>query len=134
LPSGRRHYVVTLADAIAAHERALRTGGLGGIGNLSYVLSAIERPYIGYYRPIASKAAALLQSVATNHGFNDGNKRTSLILLNLLLDKSGYRLEPVDRQENLNLEIEKFIADCVVKDHWSVERIAEWLKMRIRRV
>lgn len=132
MPSGK-HYVVTLADAIAAHERALLTGGRAGIGNLNALLSAIGRPYTGYYRPIASKAAALLQSVATNHGFIDGNKRTSLILLNLLLDRSGYRLEPVDEREDLNRALEDFIADCVVGGHWPVEQIAEWLKVRIRR-
>jgi prophage maintenance system killer protein len=71
--------------------------------------------------------------VARNHGFNYGNKRTSLILLNLLLDRSGYRLEPVDDREDINRAAVDFIADCVVRDHLPVEQIAEWLKARIRR-
>lgn len=85
MPRGRRrrHYRVTLADAIAAQERALRSGGLSGLRDLHSLRSAIERPYSGYYRPIAGKAAALMQSVATNHAFIDGNKRTSMAISGL---------------------------------------------------
>ena len=54
--------------------------------------SAIARPYSGYYCPIHRKAAALTQSMVGNHGFADGNKRTTVILLNLLLERSGCRL------------------------------------------
>jgi death-on-curing protein len=99
LPSGKRHYRITLGDVLSAHARALLTGGRPGIHDLDALLSAIGRPYTGYYRPIARKAAALMQSIATNHSFNDGNKRTSIILLNLLLDRSGYRLEGIDAAE-----------------------------------
>ena len=56
---------------------------------VSLIESAITRPYTGYYRPIAQKAAALLQSLATNHGFVDGNKRTAVFAMNLLLGESG---------------------------------------------
>jgi hypothetical protein len=62
-----------------------------------------------------------MQSIATNHAFVDGNKRTSIILVNLMLDRSGYRLEPADDQEDLNRAIEDFVVECVVegraKDH-----------------
>jgi death-on-curing protein len=113
LPRGRRHYRITLADAIAAHERALSTGGLSGLGDLNSLQSAIARPYSGYYRPIARKAAALMQSVATNHPFADGNKRTSILLVDLLLSRSSYRLEPLPG-EDINRLVEDFVVDCVV--------------------
>ncbi|MFN7597855.1 MAG: Fic family protein [Cereibacter sp.] len=48
--------------------------------------SAISRPYSGYHRSIARKSAALLHSVATNHGFVDGNKRTAWFLAMILID------------------------------------------------
>jgi death on curing protein len=75
---------------LRAHEEALTYGGLGGILSLDYLEAAIGRPCIGYYRPIAKKAAALVESMLRNHGFVDGNKRTTLLLLLLLLDRSGY--------------------------------------------
>lgn len=97
------------------------------------LLSAIGRPYTGYYRSIARKAAALLQSIATNHAFNDGNKRTSIILVDLLLDRSGYRLEAMDAFEDLEQAIEDFVVESVVKAKCSVDTIAEWFVARIRK-
>jgi death-on-curing protein len=70
-----------LGDALQAHDRAITDyGGLRGIPNLSMIESALARPYSGYHRLIASKAAALVESFAKNHGFADGNKRTTVIL------------------------------------------------------
>ena len=92
---------MTLADAIAAHDEALRYGGRDGIGSLHLIESALGRPYSGYHRSIAHKSAALLHSMVGNHGFVDANKRTAWLLTELLIDRSGYRLdipddEPVD--------------------------------------
>lgn len=81
-----------MGDALEAHNTAIKYGGLPGILNLSLVESAISRPYNGYCRPIRKKTAALIESVCRNHGFADGNKRTCLLLLVLLLDRSGYGL------------------------------------------
>ena len=131
MPSGRRHYRISLADALSAHDRALLTGGRPGIHDFDALLSAIGRPYTGYYRSIASKAAALLQSIATNHAFNDGNKRTSIILLDLLLDRSGYRLDPIDRAEDIETSLEDFVVERVVQSRASADAIAEWLRPRI---
>lgn len=122
---------MTLADALSAHERALQTGGAAGVQNLDSLLSAIGRPYTGYYRSIARKAAALLQSIATNHAFNDGNKRTSIILMHLLLDQSGYSLEPMDRHEDLQQTLEDFVVEAVVTEKISVDAITEWLAPRV---
>lgn len=83
---------MTLADALTAHDEALRYGGRDGIISMHLIESALARPYSGYHRSIASKAAALLHSVATNHGFVDGNKRTAWLLVEILLERSGYCL------------------------------------------
>lgn len=42
---------------------------------------------------MARKAAALLQSMVGNHGFVDANKRTAWLLVELLINRSGYELE-----------------------------------------
>jgi death-on-curing protein len=86
-----------MSDALSAHARALEQGGgLAGVANLGLIESAIKRPYSGYYRDISSRAAAFVQSMSGNHDFNDGNKRTTVILTHLLLDKSGYELRPLN--------------------------------------
>jgi len=137
-PIARKHYRLTLADALLAHEVALRRGGLPGTLNLDVVLSAIGRPYTGYYPKIWQKAGAVAQSVAGNHGFVDGNKRTALLLILLLLDLSGYWLEPIDN-ENIQAAVSDLlvqIADHQVDaDHQvEIDGITEWFRLRTVRV
>jgi death on curing protein len=103
---------VTLAEALRAHERALTFGGLAGIRDRGSIESAIARPYSGYYRSIEKKAAALVQSLAQNHGFVDGNKRTAVLMLFILLVRSGYTLRFRD-DATLNHEIEEMILSVV---------------------
>jgi death-on-curing protein len=82
---------------------------------------------------MARKAAALLQSIATNHAFNDGNKRTSILLTALLLDRSGYQLQSIDPSEDLEFALEEFVVEVVVNGRASADVIAAWLKPRIVR-
>ncbi len=67
--------------------------------------------------------------MATNHGFNDGNKRTTLILLNLLVSRSGYRFSLRTRQQ-LNEELEWLVL-AAVGHHLTVDEMAAWLRRRI---
>ena len=133
MPNGRpHHYRLTLDDALDAHERALRYGGRPGVINRGLIESAIVRPYSGYYRAIRFKAAALVESMAGNHGFVDGNKRTTLILLNLLLERSGYRLTPSEGDGSIQKEVEDMILDVVGKQ-LSFDDLTEWFRKRITR-
>lgn len=43
------HYRLTLADALTAHDEALKFGGRDGIGSLHLIQSALSRPYSGYH-------------------------------------------------------------------------------------
>lgn len=91
---------------ILAHDFALAYGGLQGIRDPGAIEAAVARPYCGYYRSIAKKAAALVQSLASNHGFIDGNKRTALLMMNLLLLRSGYQLRG-DNERQVNADAEE---------------------------
>ena len=58
-----------------------------GFHNEGLVKSALARPnhtVMGNdaYTDVFSKAAALLDAIARNHGFRDGNKRTAMVRLN----------------------------------------------------
>lgn len=72
-----------------------------------------------------------MHSVARNHGFADGNKRTCLLLLGLLLDRSGYRLER-DGSAETNEAVEEMIV-AVAEGEMNFEDIEAWMKLRIRR-
>ena len=102
-----KHYRVTLADVLAAHDEALSYGGRPGVLSMPGVESAIGRPYSGYHRPIARKAAALLESLTQNHGFVDGNKRTALLVTLLMIERSGYHigLSPEERIDDIVVSI-----------------------------
>lgn len=130
MPGGRCHYRLTLADALAAHETALTYGGVPGIISLALVQSAIERPYSGYYRSMPAKAAALIESTARNHGFTDGNKRTCLLLLGVLLDRSGYQFVPGRAADGDALEA---MVVAVADGRMAYAAILAWIKPRIRR-
>jgi death-on-curing protein len=121
-----------LADALSAHDRALRFGGIKGVPNPALVQSAIQRPYNGHYRTIERKAAALIQSVAGNHGFADGNKRTALILMHTLLTRSGYRLSPAQDAEQIQDAAEAMVLGAVLHT-MTFDEIVVWFKRRIRK-
>lgn len=92
------------------------------------VESAIARPYLGYNRSIYSKAGALTQSLANNHGFVDGNKRTTLLVVDLFLQRSGYALDapPIES------EIDQMIL-AVANHRMQLEQLTEWFRARIVR-
>jgi death on curing protein len=114
---------------LAAHDFALTFGGLQGIRDLGAIEAAIARPYCGYYRSIAKKAAALIQSLASNRGFIDGNKRTALLMMNLLLLRSGYVLRG-ESERQINTDVETMIL-ALVQHHMSFDEVVAWLEQRI---
>src|ERR1700722_17715398 len=124
----RRHYRVKIEDVLLAHEGALLYGGMTGIRDIGLIESAIGRPFSGYYRSIAEKAAALVHSLALNHGFIDGNKRTAVLVLALFLERSGYELR-TSSESSLNTEIENMILGVV--DHsLGIAELVQWMKER----
>lgn len=121
-----RHYRLTLEDALAAHEKALSFGGARGVIDLGLVESAIARPYSGYYRAMHRKAAALVQSMVGNHGFADGNKRTTVILLTLLLEQNGCRL----RTSGESGAVRDMILG-VARSELSFDDLVRWFEKRV---
>ena len=106
--------------------------GREGIADLGSIKSAIARPYHGYNRPLASKLAALIKSMACNHGFIDGNKRTAVVLTLVLVDRSGYRLAPLPGEDLDNAALENLVLDLVCH-RLDREQVEAWFKARLRR-
>ena len=55
--------------------------------------SAPLRPQIGYYEGLVKEAAALMESLANNHPFVDGNKRVALAVTDVLLRLNGHFID-----------------------------------------
>ncbi len=80
-----------------------------GVRDLGLLESALARPRSGYYASISEQAAALLQSLAGNHAFVDGNKRGAFAATAVFLRMNGYKLV-VDADE-----AERFLIEDVIK-------------------
>jgi death on curing protein len=72
-----------------------------------------------------------VESLACNHGFVDGNKRTALFMLNLLLTRSGYHLV-ADNEQQLNVDIENMIL-ALVEHRMTFDDVVVWLEQRLAR-
>jgi death-on-curing protein len=89
----QRDYI-TLADALDLHSREInRHGGSHGIRDMGALESALFRPQSGYYDDIVWEACALIESVAVNHPFIDGNKRAAFAVMYAFLRINGYLIE-----------------------------------------
>jgi len=74
------HDYLTVADVLGMHAVLMqRYGGAPGIRDPGALEAALFRPQTGYYEDIVMEAAALMESLANNHPFVDGNKRPQII-------------------------------------------------------
>ena len=64
-------------------------GGSSGLRDEGALASAIMRPQLGYYDSLIEEVAALMESLATNHPFKGGNKRTALAVTDIFLRLNG---------------------------------------------
>jgi death-on-curing protein len=95
---------LTLEHVLAIRDAALEEhGGASGLHSQDLLESAIEMPKSSFggtdlYPDLFDKAAAYLFFIASNHGFNDGNKRTALAAALTFLSLNGQDFEiPANR-------------------------------------
>ena len=87
------HDYLTVADVLGLHAVLLqRYGGAPGVRDPGALEAALFRPQTGYYEDIVMEAAALLESLAINHPFVDGNKRIAFAAADVFLRINGWRL------------------------------------------
>ena len=73
-------------EALELHQRLLKSfGGAQGVRDAGLLESALFRPQTGYYKDVIQMAAALMESLAINHPFVDGNKRVGFEAMRLML-------------------------------------------------
>jgi death-on-curing protein len=84
---------LTIADALAIHQILIRQyGGLDGVRDMGALDAALHRPQTGYYKDIVEEAAALMESLAINHPFVDGNKRVAFAVGHVFLTINKYHI------------------------------------------
>lgn len=118
---------VSIEATLALHATVLQlTNGTLGVRDMNSLLGCLERPKttIGgteMFPTVFLKAAAVIESIARNHPFIDGNKRTSYLVGMETLAINGYELVPAQG------EIEKFML-WIVTEKPPLEEIAAWLE------
>ena len=119
----RHTFFPTLEEALHLHRRLLEVfGGSPGVRDLGLLESALSRPRSGYYDSLSLQGAALLQSLARNHAFVDGNKRVAFALTEIFFRTNGLRLA-VGADDG-----ERCLIDRVIVGHADLDEIAAWLE------
>lgn len=84
---------LTVADVLGMHTVLMqRYGGLPGVRDPGALEAALYRPQTGYYKDTIEQAAALMESLAINHPFVDGNKRIAFAATDVFLRINGFKL------------------------------------------
>jgi death on curing protein len=118
----------TLEETLELHRVLIgRFGGSPGVRDLGVLESALFRPQTGYYDTLARQAGALMQSLAMNHPFVDGNKRVCFALTAVFLRMNGFRLiVSADHAE-------QFVVERLIKAHATLDQISGWLTRHMRK-
>lgn len=89
----RRRDHLTVADVLGLHAILVqRYGGAPGMRDAGALEAALFRPQTGYYADIVAEAGALLESIAVNHPFVDGNKHVAFAAVDVFLRINGWRM------------------------------------------
>jgi len=91
--------------------------------------SALSRPYQTFdgqdlYPAAVDKAAAIFESIISNHPFVDGNKRTAYVLMRLLLKHEMQDIEATE-EEKFSFVIKS------AKGDMSIEDVKTWIKSKL---
>ena len=88
------HDFPTILEVVEMHEVLIdRFGGARSILDRNALESALQLPQFPYYSSLVQKAAALMESLANNHPFVDGNKRVAFFMTDTFLRMNGYFID-----------------------------------------
>ena len=116
----------TVEEVLVLHSLLLaRYGGGPGVRDLGMLDAALHRPRSGYYASLSEQAAALLQSLANNHAFIDGNKPVAFATMAIFLRLNGFALRATAD------DAEAFLIDEVIQARAPLARITDWIEEHI---
>lgn len=117
------HDYLTVADVLGMHAVLMqRYGGAPGVRDPGALEAALFRPQTGYYEDIVAEAAALMESLAINHPFVDGNKRIAFAAADVFLRINGWRLQRAPMQ--IHAEMMKLLESGT----FDIAHLEPWLR------
>ncbi|MES1991561.1 MAG: type II toxin-antitoxin system death-on-curing family toxin [Pseudomonadota bacterium] len=118
---------LTMVEALAMQEKLIALyGGTQGVRDMGALGSALFRPQTGYYDDVIAEAAALLESLAVNYSFIDGNKRIAFAVADVFLRLNGFVFEG-DPVEAYDFMIGLFDAGT-----FRFELLEPWLRVNVK--
>ena len=118
---------LTLADVLAIHADQIEMyGGSHGLRDAGLLESAIHRPQTGYYADLIEEAVALWESLAQNHPFIDGNKRTAFAATYTFLAINGYQFIPDANAAYL------FISGLYEMGSFNFDALVPWVRSNVK--
>ena len=117
---------LTVVEVLAIHtDQIERHGGLDGVRDRGLLEAALYRPRTGYYADLIEEAAALWESLARNHPFIDGAKRTAFAATYTFLAINGGQIT-ADA-----LPTHEFIIGLHEAGTFDFEHLAQWLRHNV---
>ncbi len=117
----------TVAEAKEFHKQLIdQFGGTHGLLDEGRLEAAVLRPHTGYYTTLVEEAAALMESLAINHAFLDGNKRTSFAVTDTFLRLNGFCLEVEP------LQAYNFMTEAISKGEFRFDLIRDWISSHLK--
>ncbi|MFZ3032822.1 MAG: type II toxin-antitoxin system death-on-curing family toxin [Parvibaculum sp.] len=118
---------LTLVEVLAMHEELIALyGGADGVRDMGALESAMFRPQTGYYDDVIAEAAALLESLAVNHPFIDGNKRIAFAVADVFLRLNGFVFngDPIEAYD--------FTIGLFDRGAFRFEQLEPWLRENVK--
>ena len=121
------HDFPTIEEVVAMHVLLIAEfGGTAGIRDEGALAAAVMRPQLGYYGSLVEEAAALMESLAVNHPFVDGNKRAAFFVTDVFLRANGHFIDCDDR------EAHEFFMQLFDTNAFRFAELGSWLEDRVK--
>lgn len=121
------HRFPAVEELLAIHALLIEQfGGPPGVRDMGALEAALMRPQIGYYSGLIEEASALMESLAMNHPFVDGNKRVALAGADVFLRMNGHFIE-CDNEQAHNFFMRLFDTGT-----FRFEELRTWLQEHVK--
>lgn len=120
---------LSLAEVVEINARVISEfGGIHQIRDQGLLEAAVARPATGYYADTVEEAAALFESLAQNHPFLDGNKRTAITAAAVFLILNNYKLKFSD------LEAYRWLMDLFERGALTRAAVEDWFRNHVNTI
>ena len=117
---------LSIDEVIVLHEYLINEfGGSKGLRDQESLEAALLRPQSGYYKNIIGEASALMESLAMNHPFIDGNKRIAFFATDVFLRLNNYCIDCDNKSAY------EFFIKLFESNNFKFDNLFPWLREHI---